>query len=117
VELKMSNKFELITFITKSGEGFFEYESIEDYIDNSGDKKFSDVLGFFDKYKDLTIDECLDESSYLICYISSEDGSHLIINANNKFELIAKYNRLLSNGQEIGYINIFNLNDLTYICK
>lgn len=108
-------KFELMTFIDKNGYSFLEYEDLNDYMESSSDKDLKNLLGYFDKYTNLTIEECNVNSNYLICYISSENDHHLIIRANNKFELITEYNKLIDRGQEEGYINIYNLDNLIYI--
>ncbi len=112
-------KFELQTFIYKNGLTFSEFEDKNDLIDNFGENEFANILGYFDKCKNLRLDECLEDTGYLICYISSESGSHngehIIVKANNRFELVVEYNKLIDNEQDECYINIFKLDDLIYV--
>ena len=110
----MENNFDLGTFMLKDG-GFLEYEDIESYVNDNGDRELNDVIGYFKKHTNVTLEECKEDTNYLICYISSEDGSHLTANAGSRYELITGYNKLITIGQDDRYINIYRLKDMTYI--
>lgn len=104
-----SKSFELLTYVYKNGETFYEHDE-----KLSEQEQANLYLGYFNKNANVSIDDCKD-GKYLICYISSDNGEHKIIKVNDKFELLSKYHTLLMSGQEEGYINIFDLNDITYI--
>lgn len=111
-------EFNLATLITMNGSGFWEYESVEHFVEDNGKDKIKDILAYFPPYKNIDMKAQIDNVPHLICYISTSSENvceHLIVKANDKFDLLTQYYNLIQSGQDENYINVYKLDDLEYI--
>lgn len=88
----MNNHFELMTFVVNTCHSFWEYETIESFMINNGEREIYRILGWFPKGTNVTyteLDTIERETEWIVAIIDKE-GVHVLHKEPSTTELKCK---------------------------
>lgn len=85
----MNNHFDLMTFVVNTCQSFWEYETIESFMIDNGEREIYCILGWFPKASNVTykeLDNITTESEWIVAIIDKE-GVHVLHKVPSTTEL------------------------------